>query len=154
MSEQAIEHGMDVPPGTEMPEGFELGDGIRRDSRCVTNWSDCSDGEYDPSCCRFPKSCSATSVPNRVYRAGILEPPTTRVITAGTGLTWGPTLGAVSMGYLVDWRAMFVKYVTQILYRESYDFLDEVEWTPEEEAAVEQAAEEARSIHTASPPLP
>lgn len=54
----------------------------------------------------------------------------------------------------LDWRAMFVKYVTQILYRESYDFLDEVEWTPEEQAAVEQAAEEARSIHTASPPLP
>lgn len=74
MSGQAISHGMDVPAGTEVPEGFELGDGVRRDSRCVAEWSACSDGEYNPHCCRWPKSCSATSVPNRVYAAGILEP--------------------------------------------------------------------------------
>jgi hypothetical protein len=54
----------------------------------------------------------------------------------------------------LDWRAMFVKYVELILYRESYDFLDEVEWTPEEQAAAEQAAEEARASHTAPPSLP
>jgi hypothetical protein len=44
----------------------------------------------------------------------------------------------------LDWRAMFVRYVQQVIYHESYDFLDEIEWTPEEEAAVQQAAEEAR----------
>lgn len=69
-----IMHGMDVAPDIEMPEGFELGDGVRRDIRCVEEWPGCADGEYDPRCCRFPKSCSATSVPNRVYRSGILEP--------------------------------------------------------------------------------
>lgn len=69
-----INHGDDVAPGTELPEEFELGDGVRRDSRCVEAWAWCESGEYNPYCCRFPKSCSATSVPNRVYRRGILEP--------------------------------------------------------------------------------
>lgn len=30
----------------------------RRDPECVKRWPDCVDGEYNPSCCRFPKSCS------------------------------------------------------------------------------------------------
>jgi hypothetical protein len=25
---------------------------------CVENWSEARDGEYNPSCCRFPKECS------------------------------------------------------------------------------------------------
>jgi hypothetical protein len=29
-----------------------------RDPDCVAAWPDCVDGEYDPRCCRFPKSCS------------------------------------------------------------------------------------------------
>jgi len=75
-SPEEIGPGMDVPPGTEMPEGFELGDGIRRLSNCVEAWPACSSSEYNPACCRFPKSCSANSVANRVYRAGSLEPGT------------------------------------------------------------------------------
>lgn len=27
---------------------------------CIEQWSNCSEGEYNPSCCRFPKSCSCT----------------------------------------------------------------------------------------------
>jgi hypothetical protein len=29
-----------------------------RDPECVARWPGCRDGEYDPKCCRFPKSCS------------------------------------------------------------------------------------------------
>lgn len=31
----------------------------RRDPECVKNWPECSSMDYDPRCCRFPKSCSA-----------------------------------------------------------------------------------------------
>jgi hypothetical protein len=31
---------------------------VERDPECVANWPDCYEGGYDPSCCRFPKSCS------------------------------------------------------------------------------------------------
>lgn len=27
---------------------------------CVENWPECYTMGYDPRCCRFPKSCSAT----------------------------------------------------------------------------------------------
>ena len=27
---------------------------------CTEQWPECTDGEYNPSCCRFPKSCSCT----------------------------------------------------------------------------------------------
>lgn len=95
MSEaQQIQHGMDVAPGTAMPEDFELGDGVRRDSRCVEEWPECESGEYDPRCCRFPKSCSATSVPNRVYRTGILEPAMTTANPEGVPSWWGPNVRA------------------------------------------------------------
>lgn len=30
-----------------------------RDAACVTGWAECISGEYNPLCCRFPKSCSA-----------------------------------------------------------------------------------------------
>jgi hypothetical protein len=26
---------------------------------CVENWPEAQTGEYNPACCRFPKSCSA-----------------------------------------------------------------------------------------------
>jgi hypothetical protein len=32
----------------------------RRLLSCIEQWPYCSEGEYDPSCCRFPKSCSCT----------------------------------------------------------------------------------------------
>ncbi len=32
----------------------------RRRPECIANWPDCEEGEYNPSCCRFPKSCSCT----------------------------------------------------------------------------------------------
>lgn len=45
----------------------------RRLLSCIERWPDCETGEYHPSCCRFPKSCSAS-----VYSADIdpklLEP--------------------------------------------------------------------------------
>lgn len=45
----------------------------RRLKSCIANWPDCYEGGYDPSCCRFPKSCSCT-----IYSDGIdddlLEP--------------------------------------------------------------------------------
>lgn len=40
----------------------------RRLAACVENWPECASGQYNPACCRFPKSCSCTS-----YRDGIDE---------------------------------------------------------------------------------
>lgn len=41
---------------------------------CVEAWSECSTGEYNPACCRFPKSCSATVYdPERVTDADLEE---------------------------------------------------------------------------------
>lgn len=45
---------------------------VRHDTRseaCKTVWPECHSGEYDPSCCRFPKSCSAGSVWNEFVPA-------------------------------------------------------------------------------------
>ena len=33
-----------------------------RERACVENWSGCESGEYNPRCCRFPKSCSVRDV--------------------------------------------------------------------------------------------
>jgi hypothetical protein len=30
----------------------------KRDPGCVKQWPQCQDGDYNPACCRFPKSCS------------------------------------------------------------------------------------------------
>lgn len=35
----------------------------RRLTSCVERWPDCASGEYNPACCRFPKSCSPTAHP-------------------------------------------------------------------------------------------
>lgn len=37
--------------------------GDDRDPLCIENWPDCYEGGYDPRCCRFPKSCSCTVLP-------------------------------------------------------------------------------------------
>lgn len=41
----------------------------RRLAHCVEAWPDAETGGYDPKCCRFPKSCSAT-----VYDADRVDP--------------------------------------------------------------------------------
>jgi len=33
-----------------------------RERSCVENWPGCTSGEYNPACCRFPKSCSVRDV--------------------------------------------------------------------------------------------
>jgi hypothetical protein len=44
----------------------------RRIRECVESWPGCADGEYDPRCCRFPKSCSCTVYdPERVADADL-----------------------------------------------------------------------------------
>lgn len=39
----------------------EVGFPKRRIRACVESWPEAEDGAYDPRCCRFPKSCSATA---------------------------------------------------------------------------------------------
>ncbi len=46
----------------------------RRLRACVEVWPDCHAGGYDPSCCRFPKSCSATVYDPRRVTDDDLEP--------------------------------------------------------------------------------
>ena len=43
---------------------------------CVDNWPECHSGEYDPRCCRFPKSCSCTEEagPAEMRRKPIVDP--------------------------------------------------------------------------------
>ncbi len=33
---------------------------MRRLLACVEAWPECAEGQYNPACCRFPKSCSCT----------------------------------------------------------------------------------------------
>ena len=88
----------------------------RRLKSCVEVWPDCAEGEYNPYCCRYPKSCSCTIVHNQAalddpkWREENLEPVqdmrvstvhlemtplmpilegTQRHLTAGTGLSYG-----------------------------------------------------------------
>lgn len=43
---------------------------------CVEAWPDCAEGEYHPSCCRFPKTCSCTVYdPARVSAEDLEEMP-------------------------------------------------------------------------------
>jgi hypothetical protein len=46
----------------------------RRLRSCVEAWPDCFTGGYDPSCCRFPKSCSATVYDEEDMKEEDLEP--------------------------------------------------------------------------------
>lgn len=42
---------------------------------CVERWPDCEEGAYNPSCCRFPKSCSCTVYDESQVTADDLESP-------------------------------------------------------------------------------
>lgn len=46
----------------------------RRLRTCVENWPEAETGGYDPRCCRFPKSCSATVYDEGAVTDGDLEP--------------------------------------------------------------------------------
>jgi hypothetical protein len=59
---------------------------VERDPECVANWPDCYEGGYDPSCCRFPKSCSCEvrrPLPNPVAEARPAERLWERMEKAG-----------------------------------------------------------------------
>jgi hypothetical protein len=45
----------------------------RRLLSCVEAWPECVEGDYNPACCRFPKSCSCT-VYDDDLDDGLLEP--------------------------------------------------------------------------------
>jgi hypothetical protein len=42
----------------ELPPGAKAEPVDRRHASCVEAWPDCWTGGFNPSCCRFPKSCS------------------------------------------------------------------------------------------------
>lgn len=54
----------------------------RRLRACVENWPDAETGAYNPSCCRFPKSCSATVYDEEHVTEADLEP---RTLTSDEG---------------------------------------------------------------------
>lgn len=39
---------------------FDVDPPKRRLRECVEAWPDCATGDYNPSCCRWPKSCACT----------------------------------------------------------------------------------------------
>lgn len=49
-------------------------DAARRLQSCVEAWPECATGEYDPRCCRFPKSCSCTVYDPEHVSESDLEP--------------------------------------------------------------------------------
>ena len=55
----------------------------RRLKSCVEAWPECETGEYNPSCCRFPKSCSATVYSEEHVTEDDLEPPAALVAAQG-----------------------------------------------------------------------
>lgn len=42
-----------VAPGDEQPYVVDS-----RDPQCIERWPECRDGDFNPACCRWPKSCS------------------------------------------------------------------------------------------------
>ena len=52
----------------------------RRLKVCVENWPGCYEGGYDPSCCRFPKSCSCEVYDPETISEERLEPMPERAI--------------------------------------------------------------------------
>jgi hypothetical protein len=51
---------------TKMVDPYEAGRKARaleRAPECVAAWPECRSGGYDPRCCRFPKSCSCSVIP-------------------------------------------------------------------------------------------
>lgn len=63
----------EVEPGHFQPEPPK-----RRIRACVEAWPEAETGQYDPRCCRFPKSCSATSYDPEQVTDEYLEPEVTR----------------------------------------------------------------------------
>lgn len=49
--------------------------GELRIKACVEAWPGCRSGEYNPRCCRFPKSCSCTSYRDEIDPALLEDPP-------------------------------------------------------------------------------
>jgi hypothetical protein len=58
-------------------EGEPLPPPKRRIRACMEAWPECYTGGYDPRCCRFPKSCSATSYDPEQVTDEYLEPAAT-----------------------------------------------------------------------------
>ena len=47
-----------IPPQSSLPTPAPV---LRpRLQSCVERWPGCNEGDYNPKCCRFPKSCSCT----------------------------------------------------------------------------------------------
>lgn len=53
--------------------GFDVDQRPRRLRSCVEAWPEAASGGYDPRCCRFPKSCSATVYDESRVREDDLE---------------------------------------------------------------------------------
>jgi hypothetical protein len=51
--------GFDKLPAPELANGISAAPRVPRLRACVERWPECATGEYNPACCRFPKSCSA-----------------------------------------------------------------------------------------------
>jgi hypothetical protein len=54
----------------------------------VKNWPECSPGEYNPACCRFPKSCSCESYDEALVTDDQLEPWGNRGVITITVSRW------------------------------------------------------------------
>src|SRR6185369_9913826 len=94
--------------GPQRTEGDEM---KRRLKSCVEEWPECAEGEYNPKCCRFPKSCSCTVYDEQYVSEVDLEPQQESTLatfaappTSGTwgigqkwtdpeGITWVCTVG-------------------------------------------------------------
>ncbi|MFF2493232.1 hypothetical protein [Agromyces sp. NPDC058064] len=59
------EHEARQPTEAEVEEVIEFlqGPAFVREPTCVENWANCVNGEYNPACCRWPKSCSVQMIP-------------------------------------------------------------------------------------------
>lgn len=73
----------------------------RRLRECAENWPEAETGEYNPACCRFPKSCSASVYSEERVTDGELEPQIATQEPAGATQggsgdagTWGGLDGA------------------------------------------------------------
>lgn len=66
----------------------------RRLRTCVENWPECRSGEYNPKCCRFPKSCSCT----------VYNPDTIAEVDLETSALY-PT-ECILTNHTVDWASM------------------------------------------------
>jgi|GEM_PF-3614652 len=63
----------------------------RRLKSCVEAWPECATGDYNPACCRFPKSCSATVYSEEHVTEDDLEPRAALVAAQGAARQKHPT---------------------------------------------------------------